>query len=50
MRRIRDAFQEHKLETDPVTIDNLMQHARRNLDIIKRQVSFIKLLLSKSND
>ena len=46
LRRIKDAFWEHKLETDPATTDNLMQTAHKNMEIIKRQVSFRSLLVS----
>ena len=38
LRRVRDAFREHQSESDPVTIQKLVQEAERNLLIIQRQV------------
>ncbi|GIX68533.1 LYR motif-containing protein 4B [Caerostris darwini] len=38
LRRIKDAFREHKGETDNLKIDDLILYGRTNLDIIKRQV------------
>lgn len=37
-RRIKDAFREHKCETDVNRINSLVQHAEDNLQLIKRQV------------
>ncbi|GBM80912.1 hypothetical protein AVEN_245613-1 [Araneus ventricosus] len=38
LRRIKDAFQENKGQTDYEKIDDLITYAKANLDIIKRQV------------
>ncbi|XP_055934041.1 LYR motif-containing protein 4B-like isoform X2 [Argiope bruennichi] len=38
LRRIKDAFREHKAETDYEKIDDLITYGNANLDIIKRQV------------
>ncbi|KAF8782843.1 LYR motif-containing protein 4 [Argiope bruennichi] len=37
LRRIKDAFREHKAETDYEKIDDLITYGNANLDIIKRQ-------------
>lgn len=42
-RRIKDAFREHKNETDANSIKTLVQKAEENLEIIKRQVTISKL-------
>ena len=38
LRRVRDAFRENKNVTDPNKINQLIEEARINLQIIKRQV------------
>ncbi|XP_074254509.1 LYR motif-containing protein 4 isoform X1 [Saimiri boliviensis] len=38
VRRIRDAFRENKNVKDPVEIQTLMNKAKRDLEIIRRQV------------
>ena len=38
LRRVRDAFRENKNVTDPNKINQLIEEARINLEIIKRQV------------
>lgn len=38
LRRIRDAFHEHKEEHDSRIIKSLIDDARRNLTVVKRQV------------
>ncbi|XP_054721577.1 LOW QUALITY PROTEIN: LYR motif-containing protein 4-like [Uloborus diversus] len=38
LRRIKDAFREHKEETDNEKIQDLVTYANSNLEIIKRQV------------
>ncbi|XP_048731538.1 LYR motif-containing protein 4-like [Ostrea edulis] len=38
VRRVRDAFKEHKNEQDPKKITSLLKSAEENLDIIRRQV------------
>ncbi|KAJ1526720.1 hypothetical protein ONE63_008300 [Megalurothrips usitatus] len=38
LRRVKDKFHGHKLETDPKKIDALISSANQNLDIIRRQV------------
>ncbi|KAM8787712.1 LYR motif-containing protein 4 isoform 1-T1 [Rhynchonycteris naso] len=38
IRRIRDAFRENKNVKDPVEIQNLMNKAKRDLEVIRRQV------------
>lgn len=38
LRRVRDAFRENKALTDSSKIQAEMEYARKNLDIIKRQV------------
>lgn len=47
VRRVRDAFKEHKNEQDPKKITSLLKSAEENLDIIRRQVivSFYSLIL-----
>ncbi|XP_071817462.1 LYR motif-containing protein 4-like [Apostichopus japonicus] len=42
-RRIKDAFREHKCETDVNRINSLVQHAEDNLQLIKRQVTISQL-------
>lgn len=42
-RRIKDAFREHKHETDQSKIDSLIQKGQENLEIIKRQVVISQL-------
>lgn len=39
VRRVRDAFRQHKLETDPDNLKKLVSEAYENLEVIKRQVS-----------
>nr|XP_010336384.1 LYR motif-containing protein 4 isoform X2 [Saimiri boliviensis boliviensis] len=39
VRRIRDAFRENKNVKDPVEIQTLMNKAKRDLEIIRRQVA-----------
>ncbi|KAG8197301.1 hypothetical protein JTE90_007547 [Oedothorax gibbosus] len=38
LRKIKDAFKEHKAETDPEKIKDFISYAKSNLEIIKRQV------------
>ena len=38
LRRVRDAFRANKDEVDPKKIDKLLEEARQNLQLIKRQV------------
>ncbi|XP_069114111.1 LYR motif-containing protein 4-like [Argopecten irradians] len=38
VRRTRDAFREHKNETDPSVISKLVTKAESNLEMVKRQV------------
>ncbi|XP_051872365.1 LYR motif-containing protein 4 [Pristis pectinata] len=38
LRRIRDAFREHKNETNPEVIQELIEKAKTNTEIIRRQV------------
>lgn len=38
VRRIRDAFRENKSVKDPVEIQALVNKAKRDLEIIRRQV------------
>lgn len=37
VRRVRDAFKQHKLETDPDNLKKLVSEAYENLEVIKRQ-------------
>ncbi|KFB39619.1 AGAP004196-PA-like protein [Anopheles sinensis] len=39
LRRIRDAFRDNKALTDGASIENELSYAKKNLEIIKRQVS-----------
>uniref|UniRef100_A0ABI7XZG4 Complex 1 LYR protein domain-containing protein n=1 Tax=Felis catus TaxID=9685 RepID=A0ABI7XZG4_FELCA len=42
VRRIRDAFRENKNVKDPVEIQTLVNKAKRDLEIIRRQVMSLK--------
>nr|XP_023479848.1 LYR motif-containing protein 4 isoform X1 [Equus caballus] len=42
VRRIRDAFRENKNVKDPVEIQALVNKAKRDLEIIRRQISWNK--------
>lgn len=41
LRRVKDAFREHKSLRDPSDINANLKEARKFLDIIKRQVTFV---------
>ncbi|XP_026869097.1 LYR motif-containing protein 4A [Electrophorus electricus] len=43
LRRVRDAFRENQGVEDPKAVEQLLQKARENLDIIRRQVSIGKM-------
>ncbi|XP_041453979.1 LYR motif-containing protein 4-like [Lytechinus variegatus] len=43
VRRIRDAFQEHKAETNPELIEGYIKKAEDNLNIIRRQATISQL-------
>ncbi|XP_006864196.1 PREDICTED: LYR motif-containing protein 4 [Chrysochloris asiatica] len=43
IRRIRDAFRENKNVKDPVEIQTLVNKAKRDLEIIRRQVHISQL-------
>ncbi|GFW17187.1 LYR motif-containing protein 4 [Trichonephila clavipes] len=38
LRRIKDAFREHKEESNLEKVDDLLTYAKANIEIIKRQV------------
>uniref|UniRef100_A0A2K5RVH4 Complex 1 LYR protein domain-containing protein n=1 Tax=Cebus imitator TaxID=2715852 RepID=A0A2K5RVH4_CEBIM len=48
VRRIRDAFRENKNVKDPVEIQTLLNKAKRDLGIIRRQVHTGQLVRMKS--
>ncbi|XP_055964468.1 LYR motif-containing protein 4 [Sorex fumeus] len=46
LRRIRDAFREHKSVRDPREIQSLVDRARRDLGVIQRQVQVGRLYMA----
>lgn len=47
IRRIKDAFREHKNEVDAKKIDELVAKAQENLEVIKRQALISNLYPQK---
>ncbi|XP_026271416.1 LYR motif-containing protein 4-like [Frankliniella occidentalis] len=43
LRKVRDEFKEHKLETDPKKIEAFLTFGKENLDVVKRQVMVANL-------
>ncbi|XP_071511452.1 LYR motif-containing protein 4-like [Diadema antillarum] len=43
LRRVQDAFREHKDETSPELIESYIKKAQENLQVIKRQASISQL-------
>lgn len=43
VRRTRDAFREHKNQTDPTVIDQLYRDGLNNLNIIERQAAISQM-------